>query len=261
MYPRLTDYWDEQVGAIDTGARRLAELSEDAGRAALHAISAAVTEHVRVVPDDLLAKVAVSFADDLYKAACGIDRWDEALDSYLASSAGTMSARLTERGLHLQYLVDNAWQDLTKPLHLLPHWYHAAGFVYACPAVVAFQLAAHDGLDAEPEPRVVLDRYGSEARDVVNQLMGRCQVERRPVAQLDTDSTPQSFDVALSARGKAGVITVFRDAAPEPGNTGRGLAALSSGLTQHRDRARRGLSHSRRSRSRRRAGGPAGRRG
>jgi hypothetical protein len=35
--------------------------------------------------------------------------------------------------------------------------------------------------------------------------------------QLDTDSTERSFDVALGARGKAGVITVFRDAAPEPG--------------------------------------------
>lgn len=131
MYPRLTDYWDEQVGAIDTGAQRLAELPQDARQAALSAIQAAVTEHVRVVPDDLLAQAAVAFADDLYKAACGIDRWDDALDDYLAASAATMSARLTERGLHLQYLVDNAWQDLTKPLHLLPQWYQAAGFVYA----------------------------------------------------------------------------------------------------------------------------------
>jgi hypothetical protein len=101
MYPRLTDDWDEQVGAIDTGARRLAELPQEARQAALNAIHAAVTEHVRVVPDDLLAKAAVAFADDLYKAACGIDRWDDALDVYLAASAGTMSARLTERGLHL----------------------------------------------------------------------------------------------------------------------------------------------------------------
>lgn len=217
MYPRLTDYWDEQAGAIDTGAQRLAELPPDARQAALNAIHAAVTEHVRVVPDDLLAQAAVAFADDLYKAACGIDRWDDALDDYLAASAATMSARLTERGLYLQYLVDNAWQDLTKPLHLLPHWYQAAGFVYACPAVVAFQLAAHDGLDTEAEAQRVLERYGSEARDVVNQLVDRCQVERRPVMQLDTDSTEQSFDVALSARGKAGVITVLRDAAPEPG--------------------------------------------
>lgn len=217
MYPRLTDYWDEQVRAIDTGARRLADLSEDTGQAALDAIHAAVTEHVRVVPDDLLAKVAVSFADDLYKAACGIDRWDDSLDDYLAASAGTMSAHLTERGLHLQYLVDNAWQDLTKPLQLLPRWYQAAGFVYACPAVVALQLAAHDGLDAAADVYGVLQRYGSEARDVVDQLVGRCQLERRPVMQLDTDSTKQSFDVALSARGKAGVVTVFRDAAPEPG--------------------------------------------
>jgi hypothetical protein len=128
-----------------------------------------------------------------------------------------MSARLTERGLHLQYLVDNAWQDLTKPLHLLPHWYQAAGFVYACPAVVAFQLAAHDGLDAAADVQGALERYGSETRDVVSQLIDRCQLKRRPVMQLDTDSTKQSFDVALSARGKAGVITVFRDAAPEPG--------------------------------------------
>lgn len=63
----------------------------------------------------------------------------------------------------------------------------------------------------------MLERYGSEARDVVNQLVDRCQLERRPVMQLDTDPTEQSFDLALSARGKPGVITVLRDAAPEPG--------------------------------------------
>jgi hypothetical protein len=217
MYPRLTDYWDEQARAVDVGAQRLREVPADARQTALDAIHEAVAEHVRVVPDDLLATAAVAFADDLYKAACGIDRWDDALDGYLTASAGTMSTLLTERGFHLQYLVDNAWQDLTKPIHLLPHWYQAAGFVYACPEVIAFELATQDGVDPEADVQGVLGRYGSEARDVVDELIDRCQQERRPVMQLDTDTVEKSFDVALGARGKPGVITVFRDAAPEPG--------------------------------------------
>jgi len=217
MYPRITDYWDEQVGAIDSAAHRLGELPPDARRAALGAIEAAVAEHARVLSDGLLAQVAVAFADDLYKAACGITRWDDALGEYLTASAGTMCGQLTARGLHLQYLVDNAWQDLTKPLRLLPYWYQAAGFVYACPADVALHLAKSDGGDPDGDPHEMLKRYGAEARAVVNQLISRCQSERRPFVQLDTDSTDESFEAALSARGAAGVITVFRDAAPDPG--------------------------------------------
>jgi len=49
-----------------------------------------------------------------------------------------------------------------------------------------------------------------------DKLLGRCQQERRPVMQLDTDTVEKSFDAALGAR-KPGVITLFRDTAPEPG--------------------------------------------
>lgn len=159
----------------------------------------------------------VAFADDLYKAACGIDRWDDALEDYLAASAGTMTARLGERGFHVQYLIDNAWEDLTKPVQLLPHWYQAAGFVYACPQVVARQLATGDGVDAAADVQQLFAQYGPEARDVTSQLVARCQAERRSFVQLDVDSVEQSFDTAMQARGAAGVITIFRDQAPEPG--------------------------------------------
>lgn len=40
---------------------------------------------------------------------------------------------------------------------------------------------------------------------------------RGPAMQLDTHSTERWFDVAHSAHVWAGVITVFPDAAPEPG--------------------------------------------
>lgn len=216
MYPRITDYWDERVGAIDAGAQRLANLPADVRPAALGAIETAVTEHVRVISDDLLAQVAVSFADDLYKAACGITRWDDALGGYLNASAATMCGQLTLRGFYLQYLVDNAWADMTKPLRLFPYWYQAAGFVYVCPAAVAAQLAAHDGGEPASDANDALKRYGSEARMLVNEVIARCQSDRRTLMQLDTDSTEHSFETAFSARGAAGVITVFRDAAPDP---------------------------------------------
>lgn len=217
MHSRITDYWDEQVHAIDVGARRLERLPGAARAEALGAIQSAVIEHVRVMPDELLAQAAIPFADDLYKAACAIDRWDETLEGYIKASAGTMSSLLAERGMQVQYLVDNAWHDLTKPLHLLTHWYQAAGFVYACPDVIAVQLASHDGVDAGSDINAVLGRYGAEARHVVGELVARCQRERRSVMQLDTDSAEDSFSAAFAARGAPGVITVFRDAAPEPG--------------------------------------------
>jgi hypothetical protein len=107
-----------------------------------------------------------------------------------------MSTRLTDRGLRLQYLVDNEWQDLTKPVQLLPLWDQAAGFVYVCPALIARQLAESDGLDTD-DVRSLLEQYGREARDVAAKMVGQCKQDHRPVMQLDTASTEQSFEVAL----------------------------------------------------------------
>jgi len=218
MHARLTDYWDEQVRAVDAAARRLQALSGPR-RSALEAITAAVTEHVRALPDEMLARAAVPFADDLYQAACSTDRWDDALADYLGASAGTMSRLLDARGFRIQYLVDNAWEDLTKPIQLFPSWYEAAGFVYTCPQAVALDLAQADGFSQDADLGEVLLTYSREARDVVGMVVDQCEAERRHVVQLDADRVDDSFTSAFEARAKRGAITILRNEAPEPGTT------------------------------------------
>jgi hypothetical protein len=217
MYPRLTDYWDTRVGAIEAASRRLNTLEAPQRDAALREIEAAVTEHVRVMSDESLVHAVAPFADDLYKAGSAIGWWGDDVHAYLKASAGTFSRLLSGRGFHIQYLVDNRWDDATRLLELFPEWYTAAGLVFCCPQVLIRHLARHDGITAEDEIAMQAPRYAAEARHVADQLVAKAQEEGRHFIHLDADWVESSFDKALERRGASGVITMFRNEAPEPG--------------------------------------------
>jgi hypothetical protein len=162
----------------------------------------------------------VAILDDIYKAACATTRWDGCLAAYLDASAGTFMRLLDARGYRAQYLVDNAWEDLTRPIELFPHWYRAARIVYVCPQLVARELMQHDEpgtTNAELPARLPV--YIREARDVVTQAVARCVEEGRHFIQLDADFVDGSFARAFEYVGGEGVLTVFRNQAPVTGST------------------------------------------
>ena len=140
------------------------------------------------------------------------------MTAYLAATAGTLTSVLTERGIRIQYLVHNAWPDPTRLLELFPEWYSAAGLVLRTSQGIALELARQDGVAEHTLATRAID-YESEARDVVNVVVARCQEEGRHFIQVDADAQPGSFDSALEARGKPGVVTIIRDQAPEPGSS------------------------------------------
>lgn len=218
MHSKLTDYWDFNVRALPAGSARLEEIPESRWPAEQAAIEAALTEQVRVVPDDLLRRAALSYADDLYKEASATNTWGGAFPVYLHSCAGTLSRLLTERGIRIQYLIDNEYDDMTRPLRLFPEWFSYCGFVYACPQTVVMKLAEHDGVAESSDFDELSPRYIAEARHVVNQIVERAQSEGRHLVQLDTDSATGSYDVAMRAVKEPGTITVSRSEAPEPGS-------------------------------------------
>jgi hypothetical protein len=219
MHPRLTDYWDQQAGAVDAGARRLSALDDGERRIALEDIGASVVRHVEVMDDEVLVQACIPVIDDLYKAACAIDRWDSSLGEYLTASAGTFADLLQQRGLEVQYLVDNAWEDMARPIELFPVWYEACGFVYVCPQLLALELSRADGAAADTAPATLDAAYIAEARVLATELVSRCHADDRHFIHLDTDSIEGSFDGALARRGAAGVLTLFRNTAPNVNTT------------------------------------------
>ncbi len=219
MHPRLTDYWDQQVGAIDAGARRLSALDGAERHSALDDIGASVVRHVEAMADEVLAQACIPVIDDLYKAACAIDRWDVSLDEYLTASAGTFADLLQQRGLEIQYLVDNAWEDMARPIELFPAWYGACGFVYVCPQILALELSRADGVAAETDPATTEAACMAEARVLATELVSRCHADVKHFIHLDTGWIEGSFDAALTKRGDAHVLTLLRNTAPSAGST------------------------------------------
>jgi len=128
MYKRLTDHWDARVGAIESACRRLARLDPEERSGALEEIERAVTEHVRVLEHSHLVTASVVLADDLYEAATGwTGVWGQDPFDYLTASAGTLSRLLADRGIRIQYLIDNHWDDPADAIDLLKVWFGAAG--------------------------------------------------------------------------------------------------------------------------------------
>lgn len=211
MHRKITDYWDSATREPESAADRLDQL-DDSGRArALTEIADAVTEHLRVLPDDVMLQAAVPVIDDLYKGACYAGRWDSSLEAYLEASASTFFSGLADRGLMVQYAVDNAWEDLTRPLQLFPSWFTACGFVYVCPQALAQQLE-------QAGPSGTGGSVDAESRHVASELMVRCQEAQRHFVHLDADCAEDSFEPVFALREAPGVLTIFRNDAPEPGS-------------------------------------------
>ena len=216
MKPRLTDYWDQRFSVIDTAASEIESLDAQQRAIALEDIARCVTRHVDVLHGHTLLKASMAVTDDLYKAAVAIDRWDEHLEAYLSASAGTLSGLLSQRGVAIQYLVDNTWHNMQRPVELFEAWYDACGFVYICPQVIALDLIDSDQQPPGVDRDALVPRYVEEARDVTDQLVDQCQADRRHFFQLDTDWNERSFTAAMRCQGEAGTLTVFRNEIAEP---------------------------------------------
>ena len=218
MLPKITDYWDQQVEAISTMAGRLAALNSDARERALNGFVSAIARHVEAIPEPLLVSVAVVVADDLYKAACWIDRWDDSVNAYLSATAGQFWTLIADRGYTVRYLVDNTFETWERPLQLFPAWFAAANFVYVCPQAIAADLIKADG-GSDTTLKEQLPRYVAEARAVTEKVLARCRTEGRHYILLDLDYDERTLQSSLAERGRPGVITVFRNQAAEPGTT------------------------------------------
>lgn len=236
MHRRIGDYWDPRADAIDVAGRKIRELTPEQRSVALAEIQEAVTKHVEALSDETLVTAAAIVADDLYSSGCSIGWWSEDLGDYLRASAGTFSRLLSERGFELQYLVENYWEDLERPLEHFPDWYRAAGIIYCCPQMAIRKLAEYDGLESEDEIAPVASRYAEEARAVVEQLVAKCQEHGDHFIHLEADAAEEIFErnfpLALKRRGAKGVLTVERVEAPGPGTEMRvsppeGLSFLS----------------------------------
>lgn len=217
MLPRVTDYWDERVGSIGRKANELGELDAEERAGALQQIGNAVTKHVGALPDELLVQAAIPIADDLYKAACSTVRWDASIAAYLEASAGTFWALFAKRGFVCRYLVDNAWEDLTRPLDLLPGWFKTSGLIYACPQAIARELMKGDG--EKREAREAMPKYIGEARAVTARIVSKALEARQSFVLLDADFDQRSFQAVFEAVEAPGVLTLFRNEAPTPGTT------------------------------------------
>ncbi len=200
--PKIYDYWDSRTASIVKMAERIDSLPDDELGDALVNIQQCVKEHLRVLSDEQLCQVAYVVADDLYKTASWITCWNTSVKGYLMASATTLFSETRRRGYSLHYSIDNSFLETQRPFELFPMWFRAAGIKYECPQLTA----SADGTTYQ----AALLSCSVRLRDYAT--------SRDHYVFLDFDCSDASFVTPAQQSSTPGVITVFRNAAPEPGS-------------------------------------------
>jgi hypothetical protein len=216
MLNRITDYWDQQVDAIERLSEVLADASDAERPAQIDAIDAAITRHVRALDDKLLQQSAIPIVEDLYKSIIELSRLDSPLLSYLEATGVPYFRELSRRGYSVNYFIDNSYNSFGGPVVALPAWFGAAGLAYVCPQAIA--IADFEKNRPESEWPSLAAKYTASARDVAGELVDRLRQAGRSFAYLDTDAPEGAFAAAERTRGKTGVIHIIRVEAPTPGS-------------------------------------------
>jgi hypothetical protein len=215
----ISEYWDYRTNGIFEFSQRLRDEAPDERASILKKITKTIPNVATPMADDELLLTAVSFVDDLYKTVALTDpiAWDETESKYLQACGGTMSTLLKRRGYVVEFVIDNTYKDLRRPLQLFRDWFGNADLFFTCPQEVAMRLMQKDAVPVEATlPN--LPKYIEEARHVSGALVGRCHSEGRHFVYLDTDAEEDSFEIPLSYVGQPGVLAIFRNDAPASGS-------------------------------------------
>jgi len=223
MFQNILEFWDQQQDAVYRHSRRLVTLDEAARAEELSSIESFVQSSGGGLSDINLARYAFVMADDLYKAANRDSiMMDEPLMQFLKASASTFLNVLSQRDLVLHYLVDNTFRatlhGMQRPLSVYPRWYQSSGWIYICPQHIALLMMKEEGYAREPYFQLLPD-FIESARYIADRFALKCHEEKRHYVFIDTQSTPDSFNVPLSEDEMPGIITVIRNDAPVEGST------------------------------------------
>jgi len=107
----------------------------------------------------------------------------------------------------VQYLTNNTFSDLQRPIHLFKHFFNAANLVYVCPRNIAFELMKEDGRNFEENNYKF---YSKEAELIGNRVLELCYKNNDSYINLQIDGDMEKFSESEKWIGKTGVVTVFR---------------------------------------------------
>ena len=217
MLRKISDYWDTRVDAINLLSGELEKTPKSERKDQIKLIHDAIIRHVDHLNDEDLALAAFVIVDDLYKAANSLVLWDGGQVEYLEAVGRPFFGALDRRGFTIQYLIENNFPDLSRPIEFFDDWFSASGILYICPQKIGCVVMKADG---KPESEYVslMPVYIEEARMIANDVVGKCQMDGRSFVFLDTDSNEKSFSVAQRQCGDPGIIFVLRNEAPVAGS-------------------------------------------
>jgi TPR repeat protein len=214
MFPKLFDYWDARVGAIDHFSRVFEAIPPTERATHARHIGAAIARHVAALSDESLMLASYVIVEDLYKTASHLTYWDDALAQYLAATGTAFFRALNKRGYSVNYFIDNSYPTLSGPANWFRVFFQTASMEYICPQEIACRVIEKDRPEAEWP--LLVSKYIEISRPIGDKAVDEFYRDGKSFVFLDTDAT--EFSIAQKTQGKPGVVHVFRQEAPEPGS-------------------------------------------
>lgn len=224
LFPKITDYWDNQTrNSIFEYSQMLGFSLQEKKERALQDIREAMCEHTAILDDEQLTYAAFIIADDIYKSANEINLFNLYISEYLEASAGTFFDIVSQRGFCLHYLANNVYagsasEGMIRPLQFFRYFFLPAGIKYICPHEIALELMKRDGLTVH-DYDANIGRYLEEARLVGNMVIEQCHDNNDHYFNLQIDGQKSDFASSLARVGDPQVITVFRSQPPMAGTS------------------------------------------
>ena len=158
--------------------------------------------------------VAGCMVDDIYRAANMMTRYNEAVTEYLGATAGVAMKWFTKQGIQIQYMTNNTFSDMLRPLLVFPLIYLKSGIAYVCPQHISWCEMEENGIPME-HFQTFYEKYKAIGKAVAADLVDRYCRKGVPFIHLDIDAGIDTFQTELSYRGQKGKVLIFRDEAPQ----------------------------------------------
>ena len=162
----------------------------------------------------LLPMVAASIVDDIYRSTNLSYYFNEDVVDYLNATAKVVMNWYSKHGFQIQYMTNNSFSDMLRPLVVFPRFFSKTGLLYLCPQYYAWEQMEKKGIPIEHFPLYYRD-YVAEATNAMRELAIRCCMAGAHYVHLDVDAGPEPFDADFAYKSNLKQVQVFRKEAPQ----------------------------------------------
>lgn len=171
-------------------------------------------DQIAAYNDSLLPMVAGTIVDDIYRSVNLSYYFNDDVTDYLNVTAKAVTNWYKNHGMQIQYITNNTFSDMLRPLVVFPKYFAKTGLLYLCPQYCAWEMMKERGIPIEHFQLYYRD-YAADAIAVTNELIRRSCMAGAHYIHLDVDAPAVAFEADFEYHSGIKNIRIIRQEAPQ----------------------------------------------